>query len=259
MAAGPEKAQTESAETAVVVGATGAFGAAIVRRLLAAGLKVLAVSRTASALADFAAAHPGVAICEADVADDSAIAAIRAALTGPVRMAVHGPGLSAAGSVTEIDPAALAQSVNVKAGGLLRLARAVDDRLVPHARLVAVGGHYGLEPTAYACAAGVANAAVINLSRQLSLAYGPRGVTAHVVAPGPADTDRLRKVAANQAARLGVSVDDVIEDMRADSSLGRLTAPEQVAWAVALLLDPLADAMTGSTLMLDAGRRSGLP
>ena len=32
-----------------------------------------------------------------------------------------------------------------------------------------------------------------------------------------------------------------------------------IAWGVALLLDPEADAMTGSTLMLDSGRRRGLP
>ncbi|PKO88580.1 MAG: short-chain dehydrogenase, partial [Betaproteobacteria bacterium HGW-Betaproteobacteria-12] len=30
-------------------------------------------------------------------------------------------------------------------------------------------------------------------------------------------------------------------------------------WAVTLLLAPEADAMTGSSLMLDAGRRRGLP
>jgi enoyl-[acyl-carrier-protein] reductase (NADH) len=47
--------------------------------------------------------------------------------------------------------------------------------------------------------------------------------------------------------------------MCAESSLGTFTTPEQVAWAVALLLAPEADAMTGSTLMLDSGRRRGLP
>jgi 4-hydroxy-2-oxovalerate/4-hydroxy-2-oxohexanoate aldolase len=50
-------------------------------------------------------------------------------------------------------------------------------------RIVAIAGHYGLEPTAYAAAAGVANAALLNVMRQLSLAYGPRGVTAHLIAP----------------------------------------------------------------------------
>lgn len=246
-------------ETAVVVGATGAFGQAIVARLVTAGLHVVAVARTKAALSGLVAAHPGVTACEADIASDEAIPRIAAALTGPVRMAVHGPGLAAAGGVFDLPADALAQSVNIKAGGMLRLARAVDGHLVKSARLVAIAGHYGLEPTAYATAAGVANAALINLTRQLSLGYGPRGITAHVIAPGPADTDRLRQVAANQAARKGVSLDEVIDDMRAESSTGSLTTPEQVAWAVSILLDPEADATTGSTLMLDNGRRRGLP
>ncbi len=47
--------------------------------------------------------------------------------------------------------------------------------------------------------------------------------------------------------------------MKAESSLHAFTTPEQVAWAVAMLLDPEADALTGSSLMLDSGRRRGLP
>lgn len=248
-----------SGEVAVVVGATGAFGTAIVSRLLAAGLRVVAVARTRASLDTLMASHDGIIPCEADIADDSAIAKIAAAVPGPVRMAVHGPGLAAAGNVFSVSTAAMAESVNVKAGGMLRLARAVDDKLVDGARLVAIAGHYGLEPAPYATAAGVANAAIVNLTRQLSLAYGPRGITAHVIAPGPADTERLRKVAANQAATRGVSIETIIEGMKAESSTGTLTTPEQVAWAVTLLLAPEADAMTGSTLMLDNGRRRGLP
>ena len=64
--------------------------------------------------------------------------------------------------------------------------RAVDAALHPScASLVAIGGHYGLDPTAYAATAGVGNAALVNPSRQLSIAYGLGGVTLHVVAPGP--------------------------------------------------------------------------
>ena len=99
----------------------------------------------------------------------------------------------------------------------------------------------------------------MNLSRQLSLAYGRRGVTSHVIAPGPADTERLRAVAAARAARDGVDLDRVMADLAAESSLGRFTSPNEVAWGVEMLLAPEADAMTGSTLMLDSGRRRGLP
>ena len=246
-------------EWAVVVGATGAFGAVMVERLLARGLGVLAVARRPDTLATLAAQQPGLRLCQADIAQDSAIEAIRAALPGPVRMVVHGPGVAVGGGVLDIDTGALVDAVNIKVGGLLRLVRAVDGQLQADSRLVAIGGHYGLEPTAYAAAAGVANAALVNVVRQLSLAYGARGVTAHLIAPGPADTERLRRVAADRAALNHSTVEAVLDAMRAESSHHMFTEPGQVAWAVEMLLAPEARAMTGSTLMLDAGRRRGLP
>ena len=250
---------TSPNELAVVVGATGAFGGRIVARLLDAGLAVVAVARSAEAVAALADAHPGVIPCVADISDDSSIERIRAVLDRPVRMIVHGPGVAVAGGVLEAPTAALVDAVNIKVGGLLRLTRAVDQQLVEGSRLVAIGGHYGLEPTAYAAAAGVANAALVNMVRQLSLAYGARGITAHLVAPGPADTERLRRVAQDRATQRGISVEQVLEEMCEESSIGAFTTPEQVAWAVAMLLAPEANAMTGSTLMLDSGRRRGLP
>lgn len=249
----------EAAELAVVVGATGDFGRAIVARLRREGLRVLAVARTAAALDALVAGDPQVVACEADIGADDAIAAIAAAIDRPVRIVVHGPGVAVAGGILDAPTAAMVDAVNIKVAGMLRLVRAVDARLVQGARLVAIGGHYGLEPTAYAAAAGIANAALVNVMRQLSLAYGGRGITAHTIAPGPADTERLRRVAANRATLRGSSVDAVLDEMKAESSIGAFTTPEQVAWAVSLLLAPEADAMTGSTLMLDAGRRRGLP
>jgi NAD(P)-dependent dehydrogenase (short-subunit alcohol dehydrogenase family) len=246
-------------ELAVVVGATGAFGTAIVRRLAGAGLRVVAVARSADSLAGLRERVAGVEACAADISDDSAIEAIQAACDGPVRLVVHGPGVAVAGGILTAPTASMVDAVNIKVGGMLRLARAVDARLQRGSRLVAIGGHYGFEPTAYAAAAGVANSALVNVMRQLSLAYGERGVTAHLIAPGPADTERLHRVAGDRAKLRGVSVEAVLEEMRAESSIHAFTTPEQVAWAVALLLDPEADAMTGSTLMLDSGRRRGLP
>ncbi|BCO25772.1 3-oxoacyl-[acyl-carrier-protein] reductase FabG [Rhodoferax lithotrophicus] len=246
-------------EWAVIVGATGAFGQVMVERLLAQGLGVVAVARSAPSLAALAAAHPGLVACVADIASDAAIDTIRAALPGPVRMVVHGPGVSAAGGVLTVDTGLMVEAVNIKVGGLLRLVRAVDARLGVNSRLVAIGGHYGFEPTAYAATAGVANAALVNVVRQLSLAYGARGITAHLVAPGPADTERLRRVAGERARLQNTTLEAVLEAMKAESSLGAFTEPGQVAWALEMLLAPEASAMTGSSLMLDVGRRHGLP
>jgi NAD(P)-dependent dehydrogenase (short-subunit alcohol dehydrogenase family) len=246
-------------ESAIVVGATGAFGQHIVRALAARGLDVIAVARRAESLQSLEATCEGVRACQADIDSDDSIAAMAASIHLPVRMLVHGPGVTVAGGILEAPTATMTAAVNTKVGGLLRLVRAADAHLQKGSRIVAIGGHYGLEPTAYAASAGVANAALVNVVRQLSLALGPRGITAHTIVPGPADTDRLHKVAATRAAQRGVDVATVLEELKAESSLGELTTPEQVAWAVEMLLDPRANAMTGSALMLDSGRRRGLP
>lgn len=249
----------EPNELAVVVGATGAMGQVIVRRLLGEGLGVIAVSRSGKALQALAAELPGTRACACDIASDAAGEAIAACVDRRVRMVVHGPGVATAGGVTSAPPQALVDAVNIKVGGMLRLVRAVDSQLSAGSRLVAIGGHYGFEPTAYAATAGVANAALANLMRQLSWAYGERGITAHLIAPGPADTDRLRRVASARAEREGKTTDAVLADMKAESAIGAFTTTEQIAWAVATLLAPEADALTGGTLFMDAGRRRGLP
>jgi NAD(P)-dependent dehydrogenase (short-subunit alcohol dehydrogenase family) len=246
-------------DIAIVVGATGAMGQVIARRLAARGLKVIAVARSADSVAALAASAPNIQACVADIADDSAIAAIADRLDGPVRMLVHGPGVATAGGVLSVPTTAVVDAVNIKCGGLLRLVRAADSRLERGSRIVAIGGHYGFEPTAYAATAGVANAALANLVRQYSWAYGERGVTAHLVAPGPADTERLRRVATARGERDGIGADAVLAEMRAESAIGAFTTVEQIAWAIELLLAPEADALAGGTLFMDAGRRKGLP
>ncbi len=239
-----------------MVGATGALGGAIAARLLAEGLRVVAVAREPSAAAD------GLIPCAADIGSDDAGAAISAAVdaagAGPVRMVVQAAGLPVAGPVETVEPDALGRAVALKAGGLLRLVRAVDGRWTRGSRIVALGGHYGSEPAPYACTAGVVNAALANLVRQLAVAYGPRGVTAHLVAPGPADTPRLRGLCERVAAQRGVPLDEVLAERAAESPLGRLVTPAEVAWSVSVLLAAEADALHGSTLALDMGTRRGI-
>jgi NAD(P)-dependent dehydrogenase (short-subunit alcohol dehydrogenase family) len=247
-------------ELAVVVGGNGALGSAIVDALVAAGLRVISVARSAGAPAESRArADSRIVPLVADLSNDEAIEQIRAAVDAPVAMVVHAPGVPVAGGILDAPPTLLAEACNIKVGGFVRLVRGVDHRLRAKSRLVAIGGHYGFEPTAYAATAGVANAALANLVRQISWAYGPRQITTHLVAPGPADTERLHNVAAARAAREGKGVDAVLADMRSESAIGAFVEPAQIGWAIRMLLDPEADALAGSTLFLDAGRRRAIP
>jgi NAD(P)-dependent dehydrogenase (short-subunit alcohol dehydrogenase family) len=251
----------EAAQLAVVVGATGSMGKVIAKRLSDAGLAVLAVGRGEGALRELEQRLPGARGCVADVASDQAIDAIKRAVDRPVKMVVHAAGLppSAMGSLLKVSTASVAESLEIKVGGMIRLIRAVDERLGTGSRLVAIAGHLGLEPTAVSANPGIANAALVNLMRQYSLLYGRRGISAHVIAPGPTETERLGRGIAARAAAAGISEEAVREEMRAESPLNAIATSEQVAWAVAMLLAPEAEVITGSTLALDYGRRRGLP
>jgi NAD(P)-dependent dehydrogenase (short-subunit alcohol dehydrogenase family) len=243
---------------AVVVGATGEVGAAIVARLRKAAVPVVAVARDRERLEQLSATDDGITACPADIGDDSSGEAIAAAVSGPVRMVVQSAAEPASPPLATIHPDTLGRSVSLKLGGLLRLVRAVEDRFVEGSRIVAIGGHFGSEPTPQTCAAGVANAALANLVRQLADAYGPRGVTVHMIAPGVLETDRLRRFAGAAAQARGVSIETVLDEYRSQSPLGRLTTVDQVSWAVTQLLAPEADALHGATLALDGGARRGL-
>jgi len=246
-------------ETVVVVGATGEMGRVICEQLLAADYDVLAVARNAEALAALAEQLSGLRICRADIAEDDAAQAISSQLIHPVRAVIHGPGVPTAGGIATAPTAARLEATNIKVGGFVRLVRAAEPHLQAGSRLIAIGGHYGFEPTAYAATAGVANAALANLIRQYSWVMGPKGITAHLIAPGPADTPRLRRVAQSRAEQSGRSAEEVLEEMCAESAIGQLTSVESVAWAVMTLLHPHADALAGGTLFMDSGRRHGLP
>ena len=245
---------------AVVVGATGELGRVIVEHLLREGHEVVAVARRSEPLAELAARMSGVSTCSADASDDSCVPAIRAALGDrPIALAVHCAAAPLGGAILSVEPGVILAAVDVKVGGLLRLVRAVQPGLREGSRVVAVGGSLGYDPSPDGSTAGVANAALANAVRQLNRALAPRGVTCHVVAPGPVETARFLRLAGDESRRRGVDVEVVLEEARRQTPLGRLTTPEEVAWAVARIADPEAAALAGGTLLLDGGRRTAIP
>lgn len=91
--------------------------------------------------------------------------------------------------------------------------------------------------------AGAARAGVINLTRSLALAWGPHGLTVNAVAPGSVDTAAL--TAGYDAAE--------IRSWTRRLPIKRLASAREVALAVAYLLSPAGDYVTGTTLFVDGG------
>lgn len=241
-------------EDAVVVGATGTVGGALVRSLAARGMRVVAVARDAAALDALAADVDGdVVPCATDIASNAAIDDIRSALRGRVRMAVLAAGLPVTGSVETVDPDLLAAGAQVKMAGVLRLLHAVRDAMGPGSRFVAVAGTLGLEPGRDEAGPGGVNAGLVNLMKQVALNHGADGITVHTLVPGPMDTPRLRRIAARIAQERGRPVDEVWAEYESRVPLGRLPRVEELVWAATTLLAPEADILHGTVLHLDAG------
>jgi len=112
---------------AVVVGATGETGSAIVARLRNAEVPVVAVARDLDRLEQMSAADDGITVVPAEIGEDSSGAAIAAAVSGRVRMVVQSAAVPPAGPLATIEPDALGRSVSLNLVVLLRLVRAVED------------------------------------------------------------------------------------------------------------------------------------
>ena len=239
-----------SDEWAVVAGATGTIGTAIAEMLSGRGLRVLGLARQGDS---------SRGIQSVDLTDTDDVAAIASDIDGDVRVVVHAAGPELGGSISDVDPASVLSAMDIKVTGLLRIVRAVDHLLMPGSRIIAVTGHLGYDPIPASVSAGVANAALGALVRQLAAEYGPKGITSHAVAPGPVESPRLEALIGHIAGAGDISVDDARLALLDGATIQKFARPEEVAWAVSMLLDDPASLMNGSTLFLDGGRRTAIP
>jgi len=244
----------------VIIGAAGSLGRAIAQRLSGEGHDLVLVGRTQQPLDELAQQLPSARALACDVTNDRDVNEL-AAQVGPTRMLVYLPAAPTAGGIEQAPIEAILTAVNVKVGGLLRVLRAMQPAAqtasTDRPAAIVIGGNLAFDPIPHAATSGIANAAQANAVRQLEHSNSPWRI--HIVAPGPVATERWEQLAQAEADKRGIEIAQVRSAATAASPLGRLTSPEEVAWAVSMLADPHAAALHGSTLLLDTGRRTAIP
>ncbi|MCX5146618.1 MULTISPECIES: 2,3-dihydro-2,3-dihydroxybenzoate dehydrogenase [Streptomyces] len=250
---------------ALVTGAAGGIGEAIVRALASRGVRVAAVDRDAHRLRDVAksVAEEGGRVdpFPADVtssADVESLVDDVEALVGPLDFLVNAAGVLRLAEARTLTDQEWSTTFAVNTTGVFFVSRAVVNRMVPRRRGAIVtiasnaAGTARTEMSAYAAS----KAAATMFTKCLGLEVAKYGIRANLVAPGSTDTPMLNSMWQDESSARA-SIDGVPDAYRVGIPLGKLARPEDVAEAVVFLLSDKAAHITMHDLTVDGGAALG--
>jgi 2-hydroxycyclohexanecarboxyl-CoA dehydrogenase len=241
-----------------VSGAGQGLGRAIALRLAAEGARVAVNDREPSENVEQVVERTGGIAAIADVSDPDAVNRMVAEVeerVGPVGVLVANHAYMTMAPFVEHDPEDWWRNVDVNLSGTFFLVRAVlpGMRRTGSGRIAIIASEFGVVGWANATAYAASKAGLISLTKTLGRELGPEGILVNAIAPGIMDTPQL-DVDAEDA---GVSPEEIRRRYAADSPIGRIGRPEEIAALVAFLASDGAGAMVGQILQPNGGTTRG--
>ncbi len=146
--------------------------------------------------------------------------------------------------------------VNLNLNGLFRGARAA----IPHflkkrsGNIVNTASTFGLLASPEYPAYCATKAAIVNLTREMALDYGPMGIRINCVCPGAIETPRFRGYPPRPTMDQGMTDEQRVRMGSSNKALLRMGRPEEIAYAVLFLASDESSFVTGHALVADGGQ-----
>jgi NAD(P)-dependent dehydrogenase (short-subunit alcohol dehydrogenase family) len=243
----------------IVTGAGSGIGLATARRLLADGAMVLGADlvppKEDPTPSDRWSFH------ELDVRDEAAVQQLVAdAVTGGGRLdgVMTAAGVAGGGPVhiVPIEEWERVMGINIT-GTFLVAKHAIAQMLTQYAvdgergSVITIASVEGLEGTAGGSVYNASKGAVVLLTKNMALDYGPSGIRVNCICPGFVETPLTADVYSNEGMA------EVAEGERLEHALRRYGQPEEIAAAAAWLLSSDASFVTGAAIPVDGGYTAG--
>lgn len=251
-----------SNKTALVTGAAGGIGEAVVRALADDGVPVAAVDANAEGLGlvvkalreDGAQVRGYVASVAESSEVDSMVASVEREL-GPVYYLVNAAGVLRTGEAATLVDDDWHTTFAVNVTGVFNVSRAVANRMITRrgGAIVTIASNAAGTPRWNMSAYAASKAAAASFTKGLGLELARYGIRCNVVAPGSTETPMLTSLWDDADAALRTSIDGDLATYRNGIPLGKLAQPSDIADAVLFLLSDKASHITLHDLTVDGG------